>query len=480
MKDLLNRMYPRQSADKDNATGMGDEQAMKGLITNPTKKQFLRFLIPSLIGVFIFLFPVWYQDNLNIPLGVVSDIIAKAIKPFAPTFILLIVAVSAILTVICSFVIPKKVKEGSLIHSLFVASPVYTIIRVVGAIITIMVYFKTGTEYVYNPDTGGSMIGLMCTLVAWFFAASFLIPLLLEYGIMDYTGTLIRGVLKPLFRLPGRSAVDLLASWIGNCNVGVVLTTQQYEQGFYTAREAAIISTCFSAVSLPFCLVIAAMLGVDKYFLQFYLILTITGIVSVMIMARIWPLGTMKNEYYEKVGKQIDEVEPTHVKKTQWALYQAVTRAQDGPTFAQLMKKGIDMFLGIIFTLVPVTMCVGTIALIISTYTPVFDWISLPFKYMYELLGVQEAAAAAPGAVVGFADMFIPAIIGGATITSLETKFIVGILSLVQIIYMSEVGSIIIASKLPVGMGKLIIIFLEKTVISIPIIVLLTKLLVNF
>jgi len=78
---------------------------------------------------------------------------------------------------------------------------------------------------------------------------------------------------------------------VGNCNVGVVLTTQQYEKGYYTAREAITIASCFSAVSLPFCLVIAAMLGVDDKFPLFYAILCITGILSVVIMSRIPPLS---------------------------------------------------------------------------------------------------------------------------------------------------------------------------------------------
>ena len=60
-------------------------------------------------------------------------------------------------------------------------------------------------------------MSLVSTLVAWFFAASFLIPLLMDYGAMDFTGTLLRGFVKPLFKLPGRSAIDLVASWIGNC-----------------------------------------------------------------------------------------------------------------------------------------------------------------------------------------------------------------------------------------------------------------------
>ena len=291
------------------------------------------------------------------------------------------------------------------------------------------------------------MMVLMMTLIACLFAASFLMPLLMDYGIMDYTGTLIRNFLYPLFKLPGRAAVDLCASWIGNCNVGVVLTSTQYEEGYYTARESITIATCFSAVSLPFCLVIAAVLGVDKYFVPFYLILTVTGILSVVIMSRIWPLKKYPNEYYAPVGKRIDEIEPSGISKTKWAFIQAVTKAESGPSFGKLIYKGFDMFMGIIFTLVPVTMCVGTLALVLSEYTPIFNWISMPFGYYFQLLGVQEAFAAAPGEVVGFDDMFIPAVVC-ANIASTETRFIIGILSLVQIIYMSEVGSIMLASKI--------------------------------
>lgn len=66
----------------------------------------------------------------------------------------------------------------------------------------------------------------------------------------------------PLARASRHRSSSLL---VGNCNVGVVLTTKQYESGYYTDREAILIASCFSATSLPFCLVIAAIMGVDQY-----------------------------------------------------------------------------------------------------------------------------------------------------------------------------------------------------------------------
>ena len=104
---------------------------------------------------------------------------------------------------------------------------------------------------------------------------------------------------------------------------------------------------------------------------------------------------------------------------------------------------------------------------------------ALPFQWYFKLCGLKEYAAAAPGAVVGFVDMFIPAMIC-AGITSMKTRFVICILSLVQIIYMTEVGSIMLNSKLPITIMDLAIIFLEKTIIAIPMIVFFTDLFVKF
>ena len=67
-----------------------------------------------------------------------------------------------------------------------------------------------------------------------------------------------------------------------------------------------------------------------------------------------------------------------------------------------------------------------------------------------------------------------------AGITSMKTRFVICILSLVQIIYMTEVGSIMLNSKLPITIMDLAIIFLEKTIIAIPMIVFFTDLFVKF
>ena len=89
---------------------------------------------------------------------------------------------------------------------------------------------------------------------------------------------------------------------------------------------------------------------------------------------------------------------------------------------------------------------------------------------LLELLQVPEAAEASKTMIVGFTDMFTPSIIAAEGIASEMTRFIVASVSVTQLIYLSEVGGLILGSKLPVNIVELFILFLERTIISLLII----------
>ena len=83
-----------------------------------------------------------------------------------------------------------------------------------------------------------------------------LLPLLLNFGLLEFFGVILNKVMRPIFTLPGRSSIDCIASWLGDGSIGVLLTSKQYEDGYYSKREAAVIGTTFSAVSITFSLVV--------------------------------------------------------------------------------------------------------------------------------------------------------------------------------------------------------------------------------
>ena len=125
------------------------------------------------------------------------------------------------------------------------------------------------------------------------------------------------------------------------------------------------------------------------------------------------------------------------------------------------------MWIGVL----PTVMAMGTIALIFAEYTNIFQFLGLPFIPLLKLLNVPEAVAASKTLVIGFADMFIPSVIA-TTINNEMTRFIVACTSVTQLIFMSEVGGLLIGSKIPIKFLDLLIIFIERTIITLPIIVL--------
>ena len=54
-----------------------------------------------------------------------------------------------------------------------------------------------------------------------------------------------------------------------------------------------------------------------------------------------------------------------------------------------------------------------------------------------------------------------------AECTSEMAKFIVAVVSVTQVLYLSEVGGLILGSKLPLNIWELFVIFLERTIISL-------------
>jgi nucleoside recognition membrane protein YjiH len=122
-----------------------------------------------------------------------------------------------------------------------------------------------------------------------------------------------------------------------------------------------------------------------------------------------------------------------------------------------------------VFGVLPVVMGLGTIALVVAEYTSLFAIMGKPFIPFLELLSIPDAAAASETMVVGFADMFIPAILA-ASIDSELTRFVIAAMSVTQLIYMSEVGALLLGSKIPVNILELFFIFILRTLITLPVI----------
>ena len=442
--------------------------------TNKNKNGMIKFLLPSLIGILLFLVPIPYGEGVNIGIGIISDGLKVLFGAYLEEMMVAVLLISAIGTVITYVAKPKAITESETLSGLFNEGTLWLMFRVLGAIFAVMVYANVGPEFLIGGDTGHVMLDLLVGLSTWFALAMLLIPFLMNFGLMDFIGTMIKGIMRPLFKVPGRSAVDALASWIGCGSTGIMLTSEQYKQGFYTARESVIIASCFSISSLPFSIVIAETLGLSHMFFAFYGSICIATFVAGIIIPRLGPVSKIKDEYFEGAEKDIAEETPEGVSTFSWAVTQATKRASNAAPLKSQLKDGVHGALDIYIGFFPIIMAWGTIGLIIAEFTPIFTIISYPLILILEMFNVPAAAEAAPALLIGFTDMFLPAILV-ADVQYEMTKFIVGVVSFSQLIYLSEVGSIILKSHIPLKFKDLVIIFLQRTAIVLPVAIILAN-----
>ena len=434
--------------------------------------QFLRFSVPSLFGAFFFLFPVAYDGVYTIPIAVMTELTNDLLgSEFIVRAAIGIVFLSASLSLYYSIFSKNDSADESGIREIFVVGPAWLALRGIGFVLICMIYWQLGPEFIWGDSTGHIVVfDLIVAIATIFIFAAFLMPLLTDFGLMELVGIVFSRVFQRLFRLPGRSCVDAVASWMAAAPVGVLITTQQFERGNYSAREAATIATNFSIVSLPFCVVVAKFAGLGHLFLQYYFTVCLAGFIAAIVMPRIPPLSRIP-DYYSAAGRQLNESVSARGRGLLRVGYDAaLAKAANAPSFSQYIITGTRNLFDIWFGLMPPLVAIATLGLVLAETTPILQYLSLPFVPILELFQLPEAEAAAPALLAGFAEMFLPAVIA-ADIESDLTRFVVISVSITQLIYMSEIGVMIIKSKIPLGFIELAVIFLLRTLITLPIIV---------
>ena len=435
----------------------------------------LRFILPSIAGVFFFLFPVYYDGVYTIPIAVLTDLSGDWLGDAVPMLATAIVIASGLVTAWCSWITPQQ--DAGEFREIFTVPTTWAALRLTGAVMAAAIFWQVGPEIVWGETTGHIVLyDLLTAIVLIFVFASFLLPLLTDFGLMELVGTAFSRTFQILFRLPGRSCIDALASWMAAAPVGVLITSQQFERGNYSGREAATIATNFSVVSLPFCVVVAKFAGLEHVFIQYYLSVCVAGFIAALVLPRIPPLSRIPDEYSE-AGRQLFEDSPGDGGLLRMGFRNALTKADYAPGPATYVRSGLRNLFDIWFGLGPPLVAIGTFGLILAEFTPFFEILSLPLVPLLELLRLPEASAAAPAMLVGFAEMFLPAVIT-RDIESELTRFVVIGVSITQLIYMTEVGVLILKTRIPLNFLQLIWVFLLRTAITLPVITIIAHVLV--
>ena len=159
------------------------------------------------------------------------------------------------------------------------------------------------------------------------------------------------------------------------------------------------------------------------------------------------------------------------------AWQRALRQAETAPGFTRTFREGLlDGFM-LASTILGSIVVVGTVALLLARETPLFTLLGQPLIPLIEVLGIPDAEQVGPAVLVGITEMYIPALL--VQDAAIPARFFICVLSISQLIFFSSVGPMILDMfrDVPIRTSDLVVLFLMRTAVLVPILALLTGLL---
>lgn len=336
-----------------------------------------RFFIYSLIGIIFFFVPVTIHGQSTIMIDHIVQWITLIVKPVLPYYVLILIIIGAI----HPFLNQRwNESKTNIIFSLF---------KVVGVFIAFMVVFNIGPAFVLKESIGPFLYEkLAIPLSVLIPIGAIFLSFLVGFGLLEFIGVICRPIMRPIFKTPGKSAVDAVASFVGSYSIGLLITNKVYKSGSYTHKEAVVVATGFSTVSATFMIIVANTLGIIQHWnLYFWFTLVVTFIVTA-ITVQLPPIRFEKHTTYkdQPYKKEIRRNMP--LLKESWLEAKLAVKQSKSlmEHVFENLRDGVVMTIDIL----PSIMSIGFLGLVIAEFTPVIEYISYIFYPFISIFPVEN------------------------------------------------------------------------------------------
>lgn len=412
-----------------------------------------KLFVYSAIGAFVFFFPVTYKEKNSILLDHMVTIVRDSIPAVVPWLIFALAVYGTV----------RSFSTGAFRQSALQA--VFAVLNIAGAVISFLMVIDAlpwvlGDEdlvpFLWNSIA--TPVGLIVPIGGTFLA------FLIGFGLLEFVGVLMQPIMRPLWKTPGRSAIDAVASFVGSYSLGILVTDRVYQKGGYTGREAAVIATGFSTVSAAFMVIVAKQLDLMNIWGTYFAVTLLVTFLVTAITVRIPPLRTIPDEYC--AGVEPDPEKPVEGSRFKNAWREAMLALQRAPSLPQAIWDNLRDGVRMAAAIVPSIMSVGLIGLLLARFTPIFEWIGYLFYPFAWIVQLPEPELGGKAAAMGIAEMFLPATaVAGSD--SMVLKFVIGVVAVSAIIFFSALVPCILATKIPVKLSHLVIIWFERVALTI-------------
>lgn len=410
------------------------------------------FIFYSLFGIFMFFVPVTIGGAKSIPIDHITSLVKKLPNYNLVFGVFMVVAGIA-------YAIKTKSWQKSKLHSVFFA------IKLVALVFVFMYVTNKGPARIFDGDMLPLIWnGIMVSVATIVPIGSVFLAFLTGFGLMEFIGVFMEPVMRPVFKTPGRSAVDAVASFVGSYSLALLITNRVYLEDTYTKKEAAIIATGFSTVSATFMIIVAKTLDLLDYWLAYFWITLFVTFLVTAITARIFPLNKKPQEYYS--GK---EYVPEEKKKVTFgeAIEAGMEAYKNSGSLAVVIKDNFIDGFKMALNIAPSLLGVGMIGLLLAEYTPIFDIIGYIFYPFTLITRVEQPLMVAQALGMSIAEMLLPAPVVANAGLGLIAKMLVAVVSVSEILFFSASIPVMMGTEIPLKFSDYIIIWIERVILSI-------------
>ncbi|WP_114799856.1 YjiH family protein [Moraxella canis] len=332
--------------------------------------------------------------------------------------------------------------------------------KVLGLVLAVMYVTGTAPDVLMTKDMLPFLFEKLALPVGMIIPiGALMLSFLIAFGLLEMMGVIMQPVMRPIWRTPGSSAIDAVASFVGSYSVGLLITDRVYLKGAYSAKEAAIIATGFSTVSTAFVVIVAKTLELMPFWnVYFWSCLVITFLVTA-ITARLPPIRNMDDQ------KTIaDEIEFNHSRLSH-AWQTGVQTAKSAPPLYRVLGQNLWDGIQMSAAVVPAIIAIGLFGLLLEKYTPVFDILGLALVPFTWLGGLSDPMGAAKGLSSGLAEMFLPALLLAQS--DVLTRYVTAVVSVSSVVFFSGMVPCVLATKIPLSVAKMVLIWFIRVALSI-------------
>nr|WP_315295711.1 YjiH family protein [Mammaliicoccus lentus] len=415
-------------------------------------KDMWKFYVFSIIGIILFFIPIQIGKDNTILVDHIHLGIRSLLGDLTAYYALIIIIIGAILPVI-RMDFKKSFTDCVLV-----------IFKLLGAVIGIMYVFKIGPKLLFDKDYGPFLFDkLMLPLSVLIPVGAIALSFLVGYGLLEFIGVLMQPIMRPIFKTPGKSAVDAVASFVGSYSLGLLITNRVYKDGMYNKKEAVIIATGFSTVSAIFMVIVARTLDLMGHWNLFFWSTLIITFVVTAISAHLPPISRESEAYYNnQEGQKESKVKGNYMKaaydEAKKQSYQSLTLFKN---IGLNLKDGVEMTMAIL----PSILSIGFLGLILANFTPIIDWLSYIFYPFIYIFPIDDKPLLAKASMISIIEMFLPSLL--VVKAAIEVKFVVAITSISAIIFFSALIPCILATDIKIPIWKLVVIWFIRVALTL-------------